>query len=150
MGLKEETNLILRVTDYAIRNNSFPLTQLFSDLELDKNDKDFIENILISKSSRTTDNPNQILVVCGKAMAQAKRNETDELVVSDSMNLYRLLPNAFYNYVDYLEIKEARKQADEAKRQANTALKLTIFAIIISILLGLGQIYFQIVQMIFR
>lgn len=150
MNLKEERNLIIRVTEYAIEHNSFELAQLIADLKLGQGDSDFLKNSLVSKSY-TADNPNHILVVSNIDIQQTeKENDTGGKDYSELRKPYRLLPTAFYNYVDYLEIKEARKQANEAKKQASLALQLTVSAIIISVLLGLGQIFFQIVEMIFK
>lgn len=148
MNLKEESNLILRVTEYAIKHNSFELDQLISDLKLEKGDSDFIKNSLVSKSS-IADNPNHILVVGDTDIIQTEtRNETGGVNYSELRKPYRLLPTAFYNYVDYLEIKEARRQASEAKRQASLAIQLTLFAIIISLVIGLGQVFLQVVELI--
>ena len=150
MNLKEERNLIIRITEYAIEHNSFELTQLIADLNLGQEDSEFIKNSLVSKSY-TADNPNHILVVSNNDILRTvKENETGGKNYSELRKPYRLLPTAFYNYVDYLEIKEARKQADEAKKQASLALQLTVFAIVISVLLGLGQLFFQLVEMIFK
>ena len=150
MSLKKERNLILRITKYAIKHKSFELDQLITDLKLGQDDSDFVKNSLVSKSS-TADNPNHILVVGNTdILGTVKENSTGGRNYSQSRKSYRLLPTAYYNYVDYLEIKEARKQANEAKKQASLAVQLTVWAIIISVLLGLGQIYFQIVEMMFK
>lgn len=150
MNLNEESNLILKVTEYAIKHNSFELAQLIADLKLEQTDSDFVKNSLVSKSSGA-DNPNHILVVDNTdIMRTVVENDTGGKNYSELRKSYRLLPTAFYNYVDYLEIKEARRQANEAKTQASLALQLTTFTLIISIVLGLGQIFFQIVEMIFK
>lgn len=63
--------------------------------------------------------------------------------------IYTILPNAIVQYVDYLEIVEARKMASDANRNANMALMVTVYAVIISIILGLAQIFFQVAD-VFR
>lgn len=147
MNLKEERNLIIRVTEYAIEHDSFELSQLIKDLELGPDDSRYLMASLVSKST-TADNPNHILVVGNPdILGTVKENETGGKSYSELRKPYRLLPTAFYNYVDYLEIKEARKQANEAKKQASLALELTVFAIIISVVIGLGQLIFQIIEM---
>ena len=42
------------------------------------------------------------------------------------------------------------RQSMEAKQQASLALQLTVYAIIISVLLGAGQIFFQVFEMIIK
>ena len=150
MNLKEERNLIIRVTEYAIDHNSFELAQLIADLKLGQDDSHFLMNSLVSKST-TADNPNHILVVGDPDILKTfKEDENIGISYSELRKPYRLLPTAFYNYVDYLEIKEARKQANEAKKQASLALELTVFAIVISVIIGLGQIIFQVIEMTHR
>lgn len=148
MNLTGESNLILRITEYAIKHNSFDLAQLITDLQLGQDDSEFIKNSLVSKST-IADNPNHILVVGNADITLTeKENATEGTNYSELRKPYRLLPTAFYNYVDYLEIKEARRQASEAKQQANLAIQLTLFAIIISVVIGLGQIFLQVAELI--
>jgi hypothetical protein len=149
MDLLEESSLILRITEYALNRKTFSLLQLKEDLLLNNEDFQFISRTLTSKSM-ISDNPNQILVLVKRTEENIKRNAkyNSEIVRDD--DFFSLLPTAFYNYVDYLEIKEARKHADEAKRQASLALNLTIYAIIISILFGMGQLLFQVIEMYYK
>jgi hypothetical protein len=143
MNSKKERNLIIRVTEYAIEHDSFELSQLIKDLELGQDDARFLMGSLVSKST-IADNPNHILVVGNPDILRTvKENESGGKHYSELRKPYRLLPTAFYNYVDYLEIKEARKQAVEAKQQASLAIQLTVYAIVISVLLGAGQIFFK-------
>lgn len=62
--------------------------------------------------------------------------------------LHRILQNPFFlrgaaskQYLDYVELKESRKAAMEAKRQSNISIVLAIAAIIISAILGLVSLY---------
>jgi len=144
-----EVNLILKITKYAINRNSFPLDQLITDLDLEKHDVEFVISNLVSKSNNSS-NPNHLLVVDSGIIATEVGNSTGGKNFSELRKSYRLLPTAFYNYVDYLEIKEARKQANEAKKQATLALQMTVYAIAISILLGVSQMVFQIFELLLQ
>ena len=55
---------------------------------------------------------------------------------------YYMLTDAYYRYLEYMELAESRKNAEEAKRHATTAIILTLVALAASILIGLVQIYF--------
>lgn len=57
---------------------------------------------------------------------------------------YQLVPTALFSYVDYLEIKEARRHATEAKVQASRAFKIAVWSLIVSSILGVIGIIVQI------
>ncbi|MFZ1806902.1 MAG: hypothetical protein WAU36_06770 [Cyclobacteriaceae bacterium] len=118
MELKEEQNLILRVTKYAIKNKKFKLDEIKTDLEMDEYDFLFLKTTLTSHT-KSSENPNHILVAYNMVFYKTS-------IVPDQDNSeYSLLPNAYYNYVDYLEIKEA-------KRSSRIALFVSLVALLIA------------------
>jgi len=145
MDLKEEQNLILRVTEYALQKKQFLLSEMKQELNLSVEDYGFV-TATMTKHEQGSDNPNHILAISD--FIWDDRPLTPR--VDTNKSKYSLLPNAFYNYVDYLEIKEARKHADEAKKQSMLAIQLTIFAIIISVIIGLGDLFLTAIGMIYK
>lgn len=132
MELEEERNLILRVTKYALKNKKFRLDKLETDLKLDEYDFSFLKTTLTSHS-KSSENPNHILVAYNMAFHKTS------IVPDQDKSEYSLLPNAYYNYVDYLEIIEARKVAEESRKHAeqaqkssDKAIKIAMWAFIIA------------------
>jgi hypothetical protein len=126
-SLDYNQNLIIRVTEYGMKNSNFKLSKLKIDLNLSDSEFDFVENALTEKSRPFTDNPNHLLVP-----SDFKKSEFSNQLLS-THNKYSLVPNAFYNYIDLLEIREARKQANIAKKQSMIAIWISVLAIIISV-----------------
>lgn len=116
MELDEEQNLILRVTKYALKNKKFKLDKLKTDLKLDKYDFLFLKTALTSHT-KGTENPNHILVAYNMVFYK-------DTIVQDECE-YSLLPTAYFNYVDYLEVKEA-------KRSSRIALFVSLVALLIA------------------
>ncbi|MEP2669485.1 MAG: hypothetical protein ABJH04_10845 [Cyclobacteriaceae bacterium] len=153
MELKEEQNLILRITKYAVERKFFTLQELYKDLKLGEGDPDnkeynFLRSTLTCEQ-RSTQNPNHILVYYGKIPTTVRTPDAITTFENDK-RYYTLLPQAFYNYVDYLEIKEAKMHANEAKKQSMLAIQLTVFAILTSILIGLGDLFLTVLSMIYK
>ncbi|MFZ1806901.1 MAG: hypothetical protein WAU36_06765 [Cyclobacteriaceae bacterium] len=147
MELKEEQNLILRVTKYALNKKQFLLGEMKEELDLSVEDYSFVISTM-TKHEQGSDSPNHILAISD--FVWFDHPTIDVSRVDTNKSKYSLLPNAFYNYVDYLEIKEARKHADEAKKQSMLAIQLTIFAIIISIVIGIGDLLLNALNIIFN
>jgi hypothetical protein len=138
MDLNESENLILKITEYALNRKRFTLNELVEDLSLDKEDTSFVANSLLAHNT-DTNNPNHLLTI-----------SKQEIVNQSTVYYYSLVPTAFYNYVDYLEIKEARKHADEAKKQSMLALQITVYSILIAVILGLAQLLFSVIELLFK
>ncbi|MFN8336291.1 MAG: hypothetical protein U0U09_14265 [Cyclobacteriaceae bacterium] len=127
-------HLIIRVTQYGLSHQSFLLSDLYKDLNLTNEESKYVLNVLTQTQRPSTDNPNHILV-----LSKEVKNEFGNTVVNKSS--YTLVPNAFYNYVDYLEIKEARKAADQAREQSSTAITIAIWSLIAAIAFGVVEIF---------
>lgn len=138
MKQSEEKHLIIRVTKYALDNPNFKLTELQSELGLTDEEYYYVRNSLIESDSKQTDNPNHILVLYSE---NAEARNIGNLDIAESY--YALLPNAFYNYIDYLEIKEARKQAVEARKYAIIAIWVSAVALFF----GAGQFIIEMIQL---
>jgi hypothetical protein len=145
MDLKTEQHLTLKITEYGLTNQSFSISKLKHDLQLSDHEADFVLSALCSES-QSTNNPNHILCVYERTKTRSSTNEGGGINLHLPYNLYTLTPTAFYNYVDYLEIKEARKVANEAKQQSILALQITVYSIIIATLFGIGGLFFTIIQ----
>jgi hypothetical protein len=123
-------NLIIRVTEYGLKHPRFTLRDLQMDLKLNGDEHSFVENALTEKKRTFTDNPNHILVPVEGYTHSPVQVGT---IVRNPDTKYSLLPNAFYNYVDFIEIREARKQANDAKKQSMIAIWISVIAIIVSV-----------------
>jgi hypothetical protein len=139
---KYNQHLIIRVTEYGLTHQRFALIDIKNDLKLNNAEFDYVLHTLTQLSKTFTDSPNHILV--GADLVQHKISSN----VDWKRSTYSLLPNAFYNYVDYLEIKEARKQSIEAKNQSNMALQVAVYSLLASILLGLFSVFLSVIQII--
>lgn len=130
--LLENQHLILRVTDYGLKHQEFTLEEMYNQLSLNKSEREYVRNVLTQTTSVTTDNTNHIFVLFTEV---AERGFTNV-----KMSTYTLVPNAFYNYVDYLEIKEARKSAEQAREQSSTAIWISVWALVATVALGFLQL----------
>lgn len=126
-SLDYNQNLIIRVTEYGMKNSNFSLEQLRKDLNLDWKELQFVEHAMTERNKPSTDNPNHLLVPSEFQYSELSTN------LLPHQNKYSLVPNAFYNYIDLLEIREARKQANIAKKQSMIAIWISVLAIIISV-----------------
>lgn len=131
MELVEQHNLILRITEYAVNRSSFIYTEMKDALGLNIDEDAFIQAYCITYS-RETENPNHIFVQTNYSSSGGWMHSR-----------YRLLPTAFYNYVDYVEIKVARQQATDAKHQSSLALMVAVGSLVIGSFIGLLGIITQ-------
>ncbi|HEY9583724.1 MAG TPA: hypothetical protein VJI66_02040 [Candidatus Paceibacterota bacterium] len=58
-------------------------------------------------------------------------------------NIYTLTFDTEFTFIDFQELKFARKNAQEARKMSTWAIGLSIFAILVSILVPLGVAYFM-------
>lgn len=120
-------SFLLRISKYGYDNDSFTLKDLIRDLSLNDDETQFLVSTLTSQQNSSA-NPNHILVLF-KIMS----TNTYE-------NFYKILPSAYFSYIDHLEIIEARKAAKEAKRLATWSLWISSALAAISIIVGIIQI----------
>ncbi len=127
-----ERNLIYGIIEYGKEKNVFTIEELKSSLKLSDDDLTYVKHTLWHQRGITPSDPNHIIVT------SSDRFRTDTYAKMDEP--CRLLPSALFQYNDYLEIIEARKSAQEAKR-------LSWYAIWISIGLGVVQIIIGYLQL---
>ena len=156
MDAKTEKNLILRISEYGLNHDRFTLTKLYQTLKLSEYEIKYVVNTLISDTSNETSNPNHILVTVDEIEYEPESELLKYQNIGMGLTLkqpkqivsrlpyYSLTPTALFNYIDYLEIVEARKAAQQARTQAETATRLAIASILIGLVLGLGQIFISI------
>lgn len=132
--------LIFRVIEYGMKHQYFTLLELYRDLNLSENDRDYVWNVLTG--NRT------VASQYDHILAVAKYNDSKgvfrDVAVED--DTFALIPSTIFNYMDYLELVEARENAKQARETANKAHRTSIAAIIISIAIGLVQIAFELVD----
>jgi len=141
-------HLALRITKYGLENQSFSISKLKQDLQLTDSEETFVLSALRSPTSHT-DNPNHIICVFEITKPESLKKEEGGIILRMPYEKYTLTPTALYNYIDYLEIVEARKVANEAKKQSSIALQITVWSIIISTLFGLAGTILVVIQIIF-
>jgi hypothetical protein len=130
MKTKNESNLILKVIEYAINKETFTLEEFEADFKEYEEYMFYIKNTLFNYNFRES-NPNQIITISYPEYIDPKSPSINRL-----KSKYRLLPSAYFSYIDHLEVIEARNAAKEAKR-------LSWIAILISIGIGLIQIIIE-------
>ncbi len=126
-----DKNLILRITEFAVSNSPFIYNEMAEALKINEYEEGFIYRNILKGEHGSNDNPHHILAVTGRSEPENHDWRT---------HVYELLPAAFYNYVDYLEIVEARKSAQTAKT-------LSWIAIWITVCLGITQIFLAYLQL---
>jgi hypothetical protein len=132
MDLEEEKNLVIRITKFGLNKQKFTLNELYENLNTNQDDQTFIDVNLVRKRYSSSDSPNHIIGYAGSISGSQSDVSTN--------HYFSLLPNALYNYVDYLEIKVARTHAEEANKKSNIAIGVSIAALIASVVLGIIQI----------
>ncbi|MBL7843461.1 MAG: hypothetical protein JNK44_06325 [Cyclobacteriaceae bacterium] len=104
--------------------DSFTKREMFELLKLETEDRAYIEKYLLCSDHRNV-LPNHIFA------------EIDRLNIKDHMDYrFKILPTAIFQYIDYLEIVEARKAA-------TTARTLSWLAIGVSVILTFLQIFYN-------
>lgn len=136
---KEAKHLILRVIEYAIEHQEFKLGDIEKDLKLNNKESDYLRSTLTETQAKKSDNPNHILVVMDQVIYERSGN-TDS-----RSSTYTLVPQAYFNYVDHQEVVIARQAARDAANQASIAMRLAIYAIYLTLALGVWQIFFDVV-----
>jgi hypothetical protein len=135
----DDRTLILRITKYAAnQHREFYYTDMKDALQLDDDDDGYILTNLTAFNS-STENPNHILQIYEVITGKSGTAMSNRLA-----STYTLLPQALYNYVDYLEIVEARKAANEAKVLSLLSLRVAVWSLTLSVLVGLFGVIVQI------
>jgi hypothetical protein len=118
---EEDRNLVLRVIKYVKQHHRVTAMQISTALNLDEIDKHYLFTSLLKAFSQP-ENPNHILVYVDRPVTNTSGDYKEDQ--------YQLLPTALFSYVDYLEIKEARKAADRAHRLSLRAIKISVWSLI--------------------
>lgn len=116
----DNKNLVYRIIEYGIDKKSFSMLQMKEDLKLTDDDQNYILTIWL-RGGTADSNPNHIIV--------SYQSDKD----------CRILPAAVFHYNDYLEIVEARKSAQHAKKLSWYAIWISSCLAVIQIVIG----YFQ-------
>jgi hypothetical protein len=126
----EKTHLVFRILEYGQFKEPFTLEELIEDLQLQDYEQRYVTNSLVSRNGQTSD-PNHILV---KVFGHGK------IIDNKQYEVFALLPSAVMQYVDYLEILEARENSKKA-------YIISMWALGISLGVGLIQIILQVISM---
>jgi hypothetical protein len=118
-----DNHLIYRIIRYGLNNESFTLTKLFKDLNLTEQEQEFVRYHFLKDSHN--EKPNHIIAYHEPFSMEGS--------ISLSKKLISVLPNAVFQFNDYLEIKAAREAAKESKRLAWVAIGLSLVVGIIQI-----------------
>jgi len=125
---KKPTTLVLKIIEYCFEKDTFTLSELNEKLRLTSKELAFLKSTLIQMQMSGVSSPNHIMRYDA---LQAIGNLDDDMEAN-----VRLLPTAIFQYIDYLEVVEARKAATEARR-------LSWIAIGITLIIGIAQLYFS-------
>jgi len=121
MDLKEQ-NLVLRIIQYSINKDSLTMRELIRDLKLDEFNQRYVQLFLLGTHNGM--NSNHIL---GEVVRDVFQGTA---IVNHLDYRYKLLPSAVFQYVDYLEIKEARKNARQAFILSVIAILLALWQVL--------------------
>lgn len=134
MNAKAEKNLIIRIIEYGLEKDVFTLNSLKEDLNLDEPTLKFIFNNLFAINDQQS--ANHLIALVQSIPANLKYQFSKSL---NSLQV-RLLPNAIFQYSDYLEIKAARQAAKESKKLAWIAIWISLFIGLASLVVGYLQL----------
>ncbi len=139
----EYSGIIIRLTEFGLlkKNQFFTLQELFEKIEASQEERNFIKSRLVTFKGSMETQSDLIGYV-----------SSPEGIANDNFDnhIYSLLPNAIYSYHDFLELKEARERAESASQQSVLAIRLAIYAIIISIIIGIGELMMNFISIIFK
>ncbi len=134
---EEERELTMRVIMYVKKHNRVTLDQIRKALDLDPTDQRFLFEVLTQKMGNIS-LPNHIV-----AFANRPPNNREYNYWEDE---YQLVPTALFSYVDYLEIKEARRAAVEARHLSLIAIIISAWGLVIGTLVSLLAILIDVLK----
>jgi len=111
----EKKNLVFKIIEYGLKKERFTMNQLMTDLKLDEGELDFVYRNLYKDIASNSTSSNHI--IAGMNLS----------AIGNTNPPCALLPTAIFQYVDWLEIKEARKAATKAKYLSWIAIGITLF-----------------------
>jgi hypothetical protein len=138
MEHQSEKDLVLKIIEYARENEVFHLKDLYSDLGLVQEDRNFVYYSLFNMSHNP--NPNHILQSLMTWEEEKPRGQGEREGV-EHQRLVRLLPTALFSYIDHLEIIEARKAATDARRLSLRSMWISSILAAVAILLTVIQLF---------
>lgn len=144
MDSTNESTLTIKIIEYSLNKDSLTIDELTKDLNLSKLDVTFVKANMIATHDNNS-NPSHIL-----GAIFAPRRIGGEIDYTKST--FRLLPSAYFSFVDHLEVVEARRNAEFAKENsiiANThalkAVNISRWSLVAAIVLGIVQIVLQLI-----
>lgn len=142
---KENKNLYIRLLEFGDRHfNGFSYKEIIEDKELDLNEweKGVVDAYLKNSSDSANQNivkqspiKSDIFVLIEKGHEIFNQKE-------DSKK-YIINYEAYFNYIDYLELVEARKTAEDANNHAIWSIRVAIGTLVISIIFSALSVFYQ-------
>ena len=118
--MKEKSALLIRILEYCYQKEIFTLNDINDSLELSVNDLNYVHKI---RTDNKVAHQNEILVLDSKV--DGGNYMTDN---------YRLSVGATFQYLDFVELKEARISSKTAKTQSFWAIIIALFALLVGLI----------------
>ncbi|MBN8651735.1 MAG: hypothetical protein J0L67_09920 [Cytophagales bacterium] len=141
-------SLILRVTDFGFYHKKFTLIEIRDHLQLNSDEYKFLARHLTLKSRTEQASPNHIIGALTFKVrdSESKKDQNRGIDFVDDLydyerTTYMLLSSAYFSYIDHIEVVEARENARLARRSSNWAIGISLVAMVVSLALGLWQVY---------
>ena len=116
MKPSKEKSLVYRVIDYAMKQETFCINDITTNVPMSAYEHDLVVNVLFTDVvSEITPNTIFCLVYAAKKDTDRRHNNIHSMPCM-------LLPSAVFSYTDHLEIVHARETAAESKRLAWIAI----------------------------
>jgi hypothetical protein len=133
---KEKDHYLIRAIEYGLNpdNELFTLKGMLDELKLSPGEFTVIKNLLAESVAKS--NPNHIMYIVDNLSEKGGVLPIDDCYCT-------LLKTAIDQYNEYEELKLARENAEEARKQANTANRYAIAAIILAVFFGVTQLIFN-------
>lgn len=146
-------NLYIRISEFGNQNpKGFTYEQIKAGLQL--NDSDWEAKVIVSYMKNALRSGREDIAIGIGAALQTNINPNLDsmfLVIQRGQNennvnehVYIMKYDSFFNYIDYLELKEAYASSISARKQAQAALIISAILAGASILISLIALYFQI------
>jgi hypothetical protein len=141
MDIRSEAHLITKLIEYGLANESFTLIKLKKDLGLKDEDGTFgyVYNLLTAFDGAVS-SPNHIIGASSRVFYEGSHN------VDHMSTTYRLLPSAYFSYIDLQEVQLAREMATDARKNAKDARLYSLIALgisLVALILSGYQTYLQ-------
>lgn len=135
MNDTHEDHLLIQIIKYGLNRHRFTPLELILDLKIKPDDVTYVKKLIIDTPERA--NENHIMYVI-----EARSNpQLSPANYSIDHSICTLLPTAIKYWVEHEEIRMARENANDAKRQASKANTVAMLALFITLIFGVIQTY---------